>query len=145
MNYKKFQDTSINKTLVAQIVFVVIIVGAVFVFDRFYGKELSVFKNVSKNEAALFIDFDNMQKVFAGEVIDGMTVLDALNASVVAGQIKLTYYVDIDNNTKVTEINNHAAHGDAQFTFYINSQKLAPGELNKTQVKAGDKITIKLE
>jgi len=137
-------NTPHNK-IVVQIILVIVVASAIFVFDRFYGKESSVFKNVSKNEAALFIDFDNLQKVFAGEVVDGMTILDALNASAVAGQIKFVYYVDSDNNTKITEINDHAANGDAQFIFYINSRKLDPSELNKTQVKAGDKITIKLE
>ncbi|MBI4158606.1 MAG: hypothetical protein HY505_03265 [Candidatus Yanofskybacteria bacterium] len=144
MNYKKLRNI-FNSTLTAQIVFVTVIVGAVFIFDRFYGKELSVFKNVSKNEAALFIDFDNMKKVFAGKVVEGMTILDALNAAVTAGQIELTYHVNIDNNTKVAKINNHEANGDTQFVFYINSRKLDPSELNKTQIKSGDKITIKLE
>lgn len=152
MNYKKFRNIFINLvrgngtgTLIARIIFVAILAGAIFIFDRFYGKEPSAFKNVSKNEAALFIDFDNMKKVFAGEVVEGMTVLDALNASVAAGQIKLTYHVDISNNTKVTEINNHEANGNEQFTFYINSRKIDPSELNKTHIKPGDKITIKLE
>jgi len=145
MNYKKSRGTSINRTLVAQIVFVVVVASAIFVFDRFYSKEHSAFKNVSKNEAALFIDFDNMKKVFAGEVIDGMTVLDALNAAVAVGQIKLIYYVDSGNNTKITEINDHVANEDVQFTFYVNSRKVNSNELNKTHVKQGDKITIRLE
>ena len=137
-------NTPHNK-IVVQIILVIVVASAIFVFDRFYGKESSVFKNVSKNEAALFIDFDNLQKVFAGEVVDGMTILDALNASAVAGQIKFVYYVDSDNNTKITEINDHAANEDVQFTFYINSRKLDPSELNKTRIRPGDKITIRLE
>ena len=145
MSYKESRDTSINRTLVTQIVFVAVIVSAIFIFDKYYSKEFSVFKNMSKSEAALFIDFDNMQKVFAGEVVDEMTILDALNAAVVAGQIKLTYHVDSDNNTKITEINSHIADGKIQFAFYINSRKLDQSELNKTHIKPGDKITIRLE
>src|SRR3989344_8869642 len=144
MNYKKSQGTSINRSLVAQIVFVVVVASAIFVFDRFYSKEHSAFKNVPKNEAALFIDFDNMKKVFAGEVVDGMTILDALNAAVAAGQIELTYHVDINNNTKVAKINDHEANEETQFTFYINSRRVDSSELNKTKIKPGDKITIRL-
>lgn len=134
MSYKKSQGTSINKTLVAQIIFIVAVVSAIFLFERFSG-----------NEAALLIDFDDMKRVFAGEVVDGMTVLDALNASVAAGQIKLVYYVDDGNNTKVKEISDHSASGNTQFTFYVNSRKLDSSELNKTLIKPGDEITIKLE
>jgi hypothetical protein len=83
--------------------------------------------------------------MFTGEVIDEMTLLDALNASFAAGKIKLTYHVDDGNNTKVTEINDHEADDEEQFTFYINTRKLDPSELNKTQIHPGDKITIKLE
>ena len=133
-----------NKTI-AQLILIIVIVSGIFVFDKFYSKELSVFRNISKNEAALFVNFDNMKKVFSGEVVDGMTVLDALNASVAAGQIRLVYYVDSDNNTKITEINDHEANEEAQFTFYVNSRKLSSSELNKTRIKAGDKITIRLE
>ena len=132
-------------TLIVQVIFVIVIAGVVFAFGRFYGREPSVFKNVPKNEAAVLIDFDNMRKVFAGEVIDGMTVLDALNASVAAGKIALTYYVDADNNTKIAKINDHEANDGERFIFYINSEKVDPGELNKTQIKSGDKITIRLE
>src|SRR3989338_10975575 len=121
-------------TVTAQIVFVVVIASVLFVFGRFYGREPSVFKNVPKNEAAVFIDFNNMRKVFAGEVIDGMTVLDALNASVAAGKIELTYYVDANNNTKVAEINDHKANDGERFIFYFNSKKIDPGEINKTRI-----------
>lgn len=144
MNFKKLRNI-FNNTLIVQIIFVVVITGAIFLFERFSGKEDSAFKNVSKNEAALFIDFDNMKRVFAGKVVDGMTVLDALNAAVAAGQIKLTYYVDSNNKTKVTEINDHTTNGEAPFTFYINSRKLDPSDLNKTPIKPGNKITIRLE
>ena len=144
MNFKKLRNI-FNSTLATQIIFVAIIAGAIFIFDRFYGEEPSVFQKVSKSEAALFIDFDDMKKVFAGEVVDGMTVLDALNASVTAGKIELTYHVDKSNTTRVTEINDHTANSEKQFTFYINSRKLDPGELNKTKIKRGDKITVKIE
>lgn len=111
-----------------------------------------VFKSVglpagggSGSEATLFIDFGDMRRQFTGEVVESMTVLDALNTSAAAGQIKLIYYVDSDNNTKVTEISGYTADENVQFNFYVNSQKLDPGDLNRTNIKPGDKITIRLE
>jgi len=121
------------------------VAGIILLAERFFSDEPSVFKNMSKNEAALFIDFDNMQRVFAGEIIDEMTVLDVLNASVAVGQIKLVYHVDSSNNTKVTEINDHKANDEKRFAFYVNSRLINPGKLNEIQVHLGDKITIKLE
>lgn len=143
MSSKKFLNTFTKNTLVIQIIFIVAIVTGVIIYERFSNEDS--LKIMGENEAALFIDFDNMKRAFAGEVISGMTVLDALNASVAAGKIKLTYHVDKNNNTKVTEINDHKATSDTKFTFYINSKKLDQNKLNKTSIQPGDKITIKLE
>lgn len=144
MKSKKSQNIFTNK-LTAQIVFVLVVASGVLLFEKFLGEEPSVFKNVSENEAAVFVDFDNMKKIFTGEVVEKMTVLDALNASVAAGKIKLIYYVDENNNTQVLEINNHKADKKTRFNFYVNSQKLDQKEINKTYIQADDKIVIKLE
>jgi len=134
-----------HNKIVAQIIFVIVIVSGIFIFDRFYGTESSVLKDVSKNEATLFIDFDNMQRIFKGEVSGEMTVLDALNASVIAGKMKLYYVVDGNNNTTVTEINDHVAEEGREFRFYINNKIINTKDLNKTSVSPGDEITIRLE
>ncbi|OGN02697.1 MAG: hypothetical protein A2655_03230 [Candidatus Yanofskybacteria bacterium RIFCSPHIGHO2_01_FULL_43_42] len=144
MNFKKLRNIFSN-TLAVQIIFVVIIAGAIFVFERFSSKEDSVFKNVPKNETALLIDFDNMKRVFKGEVTEKMTVLDTLNASVAAGQIKIIYTVDQDNNTTVIEINDHVATDDKSFYFSVNERKIDTKDLNKIFVNPGDRITVRLE
>ncbi len=144
MSFKKLRNI-FNNTVAVQIIFVVGVASAIFLFESILNKESPAFKNVPKNEAALFIDLGNVERVFTGEVVDGMTLLDALNTSVAAGQIKLTYYVDSSNNTKINEINDHTLSGNTQFTFYLNSRKLDPSNLNKTQIKPGDKIMVKLE
>src|SRR3989338_5941485 len=144
MNFKKLRNIFSN-TLAVQIIFVVIIAGAIFVFERFSSKEDSVFKNVPKNETAMLIDFDNMKRVFKGEVTEKMTVLDTLNASVAAGQIKIIYTVDQDNNTTVIEINDHVATDDKSFYFSVNERKIDTKDLNKIFVNPGDRITVRLE
>lgn len=144
MNSKKSQHTFTNK-LTVQIVLILAVAGSILLFEKLFEERSSVFKNVSNNEAVLSIDFDSMKKIFTGEVTEKMTVLDALNASVAAGKIKLVYYVDKDNNTKIAEINNHKANNESQFTFYINSQKLDQSQLNNIYIRTRDKIVIKLE
>ena len=141
MNSKKFQNTLFNSTFIAWAILIIAVVIVIFVFKN-AGLPAG---NRSGNEATLFIDFGDMKRQFTGEVAESMTVLDALNAVAAAGQIKLVYYVDSDNNTRVTEISGYTADENLQFNFYVNSQKLDPGELNRTNIKPGDKIAIRLE
>ena len=141
MNSKKFQNTLFNSTFIAWAILIIAVVIVIFVFKN-AGLPAG---NRSGNEATLFIDFGDMKRQFTGEVAESMTVLDALNAVAAAGQIKLVYYVDSDNNTRITEISGYTADENIQFNFYVNSQKLDPGELNRTNIKPGDKIAIRLE
>lgn len=144
MNSKRSRNI-FNNTLVAQIIFIAVVAGVILVFERFFDKEPSIVGDLVSNEAVLFIELDSMQRTFSGEVIEEMTVLDALNASVIAGQIKLVYYVDGGNNTRVAEINDHSVNDGDEFVFYVNSKKADPSELNKIRIRPGDKITIRSE
>lgn len=113
---------------------VVVVIGVLLTLELFF---------VDK-EATLLIDFDNMKRMFKGEVVENMTLLDALNISAEAGKIKLRYVVDSGNHTAVAEINDHVA-GNKNFSFYINNKTVKTDDLNKTIVNPGDEITIKLE
>ena|SRR3989344_1298261 len=141
MNSRKFQNTLFNSTFIAWAVLIVAVAVVIFVFK---SAGLPAGSGLG-SEATLFIDFGDMKRQFTGEVAESMTVLDALNAVASAGQIKLIYYVDSDNNTRVTEISGYTADENAQFSFYVNSKKLDSGELNRTNIKPGDKITVRLE
>ncbi|OGN00853.1 MAG: hypothetical protein A2651_03180 [Candidatus Yanofskybacteria bacterium RIFCSPHIGHO2_01_FULL_42_12] len=145
MNSKKYPDTFISETLLVQVILVVVVVGIVVFFDKLSNGEWFSVDDGSKREATLIIDFDNMRRTFEGEVIEEMTILDALNASVTAGQIKLTYTVDDNNHTSVAEIDGHSAVFGKNFFFYLNEKKIHTKDLNRTFVDPGDKITIKLE
>lgn len=145
MNYKKSQSTFINKTLLAQIIFVVAVAVGVLFFERFFKIESPSVDRNQGNTAALMLDFENMKRMFEGEVTEKMTVLDALNASVAAGQIELRHTVDVNNNTSVVEINDHLAVGGKNFSFYINEKKFNTKDLNRTFVNPGDTITVRLE
>lgn len=130
--------------LSTQVALVLIVVGGVLVFEKLFNKDFDFYKKET-NKASLLIDFDNMTRRFEGEVSDGMTILDALNASVAAGKIKIRYTVDNDNNTSVDEINDHQAVNNKSFYFYTNGEIVSEKNLNRTPVYSGDKIVIKLE
>jgi len=150
MNSKKSQNTSTSRTLLTQIIIVAVIAGGILLFERLFNNGSSLVNEGSMDEssvdeAVLFIDFDNMQRTFRGEVVERMTILDALNASVTAGKIEFRYFVDGSNNTKITEINDHFAEENDQFTFYINSEKIDTSNLNRIYIQPGDEIIIRLE
>lgn len=146
MNYKKFHNIFTNKPLlIRQAILVLVIAGGIIIFEKLFNGKLFLVNEKSKKEATLMIDFKNMQRIFEGETVENMTILDALNASVVAGKIELTYVVDNSNNTNVTKINDHAATKDEVFSFYLNRKKVNAADINKAYIYPGDKITIKIE
>lgn len=144
MASKKSQNIFINKTLLTQLAFIAVIAVGILIFEQSSDKSLKL-GDKGSGEATLLIDFENVRRKFQGEVVEKMTVLDAVNAAVAAGEIKLIYSVDRENNTRVVEINDHLLDGGRQFAFFVNSKKLGSNELNKTYLKPGDEIVIKLE
>lgn len=137
MRYKKSHNISESETLIAQTVLILAFIGLIFVFG--------FFSNNTGGSATLLIKFDNFTRMFEGDVVNNMTFLDALNAAVNAGNIELTYFIDQNNDTHIKEINNHTAGSSDQFAFYLNSKRVEEEKLNRTRVRPGDEIMIKLE
>lgn len=144
MASKKSRNIFIDKTLLAQLAVIAVIAIGMLIFERLSNGSFKL-GNQGSGEATLLIDFENVRRKFQGEVVEKMTVLDAVNAATAAGEIKLIYSVDRENNTKVMEINDHLLEGGRRFAFFVNSKKLGSSELNKTFLKPGDEIVIKLE
>ena len=102
--------------------------------------------NSTNRLASLAVNFTSLNRYFEGEVIENMTVLDALNMATAAGKIKLNYALDNKNRTKVMEINDHLNQvGGKNFVFYLNNNKIDSKDLNEIDLKAGDKVVIKYE
>ncbi len=145
MSYNLFQNSSSKKLVITQVIFVLIIAGGLLVFDKFFNQKDVPAGEGTDNKATLLVDFEDTQRMFTGEVVEGMTILDALNASVAAGRTALVYTVDSSNNVTVTKINDHTAVKDKNFSFYLNDEKIATEDINRTGVRVGDKIIIRLE
>src|SRR3989344_7853330 len=94
-------------------------------------------------KATLVIDLDGQKRIFEGETFKGMTILDAINISTNTGKITFIYALTADgvniaalgdySNTSLTD----------KFLFYLNSKPIAPSQINKIVIKAGDRIEIK--
>lgn len=145
MNYKKLRKRFFKKRYLVEIasIIVLLILASVFKVTVDNLKDTGTGGN---NFATLAVNFDNLKRSFEGEVVEDMTILDALNMAMSVGKIKFNYVLDDNNQTLVLEINDHLNRvGDKHFTFYLNDRQIDSTELNKINLKAGDSIVIKYE
>ncbi len=92
--------------------------------------------------ATLILAFDNIERTFEGETTPGMTILDAMVVSTKAGKISISYWINNKNETTVKALDDHKTISD--LTVYLNSRKINIKELNKTLIKPGDIIKVRL-
>lgn len=95
---------------------------------------------LGENKASLLIDFGVKKRMFVGETVDNMTVLDALNFSADGNNVE--YKLD---NTKnyLAAVDGFANDGKIWAT-YLNGIKQAK-TINEIVVKAGDEVELKFE
>lgn len=95
-----------------------------------------------QSSAQLILRTPQGDRVFAGEVSDGMTILDALNASVVAGNIPLQF--SIDEQKDVTIIRRLDGHASSTVLFYLNDRLIESTKIHETPIQSNDVIVVKL-
>jgi len=97
----------------------------------------------SKKQMAtmLIISNESHTRMFTGEAISQMTILEALFASAKGGEIKISYSVNKHNNVYVSSIDNVINGSNNKYWyFYLNKKLLEAEDINKTFVKNGDII-----
>ena len=95
----------------------------------------------AQSDAHLVIDFGSSQRSFEGQVVSGMTILDALNASVIADGIPLQFVIQ-DGQARIVEINGH--RDGQQMTVFLNGQPIDPSGIHALLIKAQDEVVIRL-
>ena len=95
----------------------------------------------AQSNAYLVLDFGSSQRVFEGQVVSGMTVLDALNASVVAGGIPLQFTIQ-DGQARIVEIDGY--QGGQPITVFLNGQPIDPSGIHSLPISAQDEVVIRL-
>ena len=113
-----------------------------FIFSGF----LSGLSLKSYGLAHLEINIGNNRRAFEGEIVDGMTVLEAVQASALAGNIAFKYKMDKNNELIVVSLDGYDYDGSGKpLNFYINDSKIDPKKIHSTLIGDGDVIVIKLE
>ncbi|KKR02624.1 MAG: hypothetical protein UT29_C0001G0104 [Candidatus Yanofskybacteria bacterium GW2011_GWA1_39_13] len=139
MNYKKLLISFFKKPVFAQIILLIALLGVA----SFLKLSFNFSGDSAPELATLFINFETEKRFFEGEVTDNMTVLDALNAAVSIGKIKFNYAINESSDVSVLEIDGHTnGAGNKYFVFYLNSRKIPVQDLNKKEVRGGDRIEI---
>lgn len=114
----------------------ILIIVAGFYSAYLHKKATSYKKILSEKEALLILDYGKGKKRwFKGEVIEGMTVLDALKVSSLAGNF------DFKANSKVESIDGLSNNNHDQWQCYLNNKLVK--NLNQELISPQDKISCR--
>jgi hypothetical protein len=104
----------------------------------YWQEKANLYKKVlAEKEALLILDFgQGKERWFIGEVIEGMTVLDALKTSSQAGNF------DFQVNSQIETINGYSTNNQKQWQCYLNGEKI-DGDLRQKIINPKDKILCK--
>lgn len=95
------------------------------------------------NTATLKLFIGPQQRVFTGEVTPGMTVLDALNTSAVAGSIPFAFAIK-EQKTEILQFGGiSTANTYDRLSFYLNERQLDPQKIHETLVEPDDEIIVR--
>jgi len=145
MNYKKSLKPFFKKRHLIEITSIILLLILASAF-KITSEHLNNMNSNKNFIATLSLNFDNVNRFFEGEVLEDMTMLDALNMATTVGKIKFNYILNDQNLTLIMEINDHKNEtGDRKFLFFINDKKIDSEDLNKVLVKAGDSMVITYE
>ena len=99
---------------------------------------------LTASSASLILEDSGSQRMFTGEVVENMTVMDVLNASAAAGNFDISYRISASGDTIIDRINNSNVD-NVEFSFFLNGSQVNMSELGRTFIKDGDLIEVKIE
>jgi len=100
------------------------------------------------NEKIAWLEMEDKgrKRIFEGEIIESMTILDALNASALAGDITFKYVIDgRKNNLTILVLDGHYDSPSSRLSFYLNSEKVEPQKIHSIPIWPGDIVTVRSE
>jgi len=132
MRFRLFKNMS-KLYLTILIIVILVGIGLIFYFFGPLGKP-----KIGSNEAALIINYGETKRAFIGEVIEGMTISDALLVSAKAGNF------DFDAEEGILKRVGQFEQNEKKWNAYLNGTKIGDS-LDKIFIKAKDKIELKFE
>ena len=128
--------------MLAALLLLILSAGAIFWFSgKRQDNDISLSGPKIIGQAELTIDFGNGEKrVFEGEIIEGETLVDALNQAANAG----LFYYQLDGENNVAAIESYTSNKNKSWYWYLDDKKVG-GSSKGIILKSGDKILIKYE
>lgn len=136
--YKNYKNTIFLSLIIAVVLAVLLaLISINFKLNRAYIGEAMLY---------LVFENDNRGRMFRGEVVDGMTILEALHASSQAGNISFNYFIDSDGRVVIKSIDGYSADSSKKsLVFYLNHSRIKPENIHSVVIKPGDLIKVALE
>ena len=124
-----------------------VVVILVLVFILVYSFDPEVFWPSNRQVAYLEVNDGGTRRAFEGEVLDGMTVLDALDASALAGNINFKYEIDKKSHElHIITLDGYLATKTAKNAMlFLNLVRVDIAKIHSIPLNSGDRILIKLE
>lgn len=123
------------------------VVILVLIFMLAYSFDPEVFRLSNHRVAYLEVNDNGARRAFEGEVVDGMTVLDALDASALAGNINFKYEIDKKSNELhiITLDGYSTTQIPRDAVLFLNLVRIDISKIHAVPLSFGDRILIKLE
>lgn len=123
------------------------VVILVLIFILAYSFDPEVFRLSNHRVAYLEVNDNGIRRAFEGEVVGGMTVLDALDASALAGNINFKYEIDRKNNELhiITLDGYSATKTSRDAMLFLNLVRVDISKIHAISLSFGDRILIRLE
>lgn len=94
--------------------------------------------------AKVVLDESGRKRIFEGGVIDGMTVLEAIYTSSLAG--KFDFYYSVNNNKiEVIKIGESIKESGSRITISLNGRNIDESKIDEIKINQGDVVEIKTE
>jgi len=133
-----------RKNIIDSLLVVVILL---LIFVLVYSFDPEMFFSSNDRIAYLEVNNSGTRRAFEGEVVNGMTVLDALDASAAAGNISFKYEIDKKTNElKIITLDGYSATKTAKSAMlFLNLVRVDMAKIHSIPINSGDRILIKLE
>jgi hypothetical protein len=125
-----FSNSRRNSILfLRQLSSILVVIGAVMIFGG--------------RTAKFDLTIGNEHRVFTGSVAPGMTVLDAMNASMLAGHITMQFMIGENDQTKIIALDGQPAPvSPERLSFSLNGIPISVDQIHHVVIRPHDVVAL---
>lgn len=133
-----------KKNLLDSLLVVVVLVLMFILAYSFYPE---AFRLGGRDVAYLEVNINGTRRAFEGEVVYGMTILDALDASALAGNISFKYEIDKKTSElKIVTLDGYSiVEAPKNAILFLNLVRVDMSKIHSIPLSPGDVILIRSE